>query len=157
MNESGQLLRAYAERNDEEAFGELVRRHINVVYGAALRQTGGDTALAEDITQTVFTDLARKSKALSPEILLGGWLYRDSRSGGTGSYNNHCVAGGRSSNGKHLQLSTTYEHDQTKNRDQRGGRCGRSRWSCDRGAKQEPLASGDPKLASAEPGDGGAA
>lgn len=32
-----QLLRAYAEHRSEPAFAELVRRHVDFVYSAALR------------------------------------------------------------------------------------------------------------------------
>jgi len=32
-----QLLRAYSERQSEPAFAELVRRHVDLVYTAALR------------------------------------------------------------------------------------------------------------------------
>jgi len=57
------LLCRYAQEGDEDAFTELVRRHLNFVYAAALRQVGGDAQFAQDVTQIVFTDLARKAAA----------------------------------------------------------------------------------------------
>ena len=53
MNDDAVLLRRYAEEGSEEAFGELVRRHVNLVYSIALRQCGGDVHHAEDVTQRV--------------------------------------------------------------------------------------------------------
>src|SRR6266480_4194920 len=76
MTDTGQLLRDYAERQDELAFDELVKRHIDLVYSTALRQLSGDAQLAQDIAQVVFTDLARKAKTVPREVALGGWLYR---------------------------------------------------------------------------------
>lgn len=75
MTPDCELLRRYAETNSEEAFAELVRRHLDLVYSAALRQVNGDAPLAQDVTQTVFTDLARKAESLSRRPVLTGWLY----------------------------------------------------------------------------------
>src|SRR5687767_9507186 len=75
MRLDSELLALYAETASEEAFSELVRRHLDLVYSAALRQVNGDTHLAQDVAQTVFTDLARKAAALSQRPVLTGWLY----------------------------------------------------------------------------------
>jgi RNA polymerase sigma factor (sigma-70 family) len=75
MTPDCELLRRYAGTKSEEAFAELVRRHINLVYTAALRQVNGDAHLAQDVAQTVFTDLARKAAPLSRHATLTGWLY----------------------------------------------------------------------------------
>src|SRR5207248_11278409 len=60
----------------DQAFGELVRRQTDLVYSTALRVVGGDAHLAEDVTQTVFIDLARKAHSLCRCAALSGWLYR---------------------------------------------------------------------------------
>lgn len=77
MTESQRLLADYAENGSEAAFRELVARYINLVYSTALRLVEGDAHLAEDVTQTVFVRLSGKAGQLSGEIMLGGWLHRD--------------------------------------------------------------------------------
>jgi RNA polymerase sigma factor (sigma-70 family) len=74
-----QLLRAYAADHSEEAFRELVRRHVAVVRGVARRQAGIDAHLADDVTQRVFIALARKARALCGQTALVGWLYLAAR------------------------------------------------------------------------------
>ena len=76
MTDAGQLLRAYVTENSEEAFRSLVDAHIGLVYSTALRVVSGDVAAAKDVTQMVFTDLARKARRLPADVRLSGWLYR---------------------------------------------------------------------------------
>jgi len=73
-----QLLREYAGTGSETAFGELVSRHADLVYSAALRQVI-EPDFARDVDQSVFADLARKAKSLSDDVVLAGWLYRSTR------------------------------------------------------------------------------
>ncbi len=76
---TNELLRRYAVDGSESAFTELVRQHIDLVYSAALRQVNGDAGAAQDITQAVFTDLARKASRLAGHTSLTGWLYTSAR------------------------------------------------------------------------------
>lgn len=73
------LLRTYARDRTEVAFAELVRRHVDFVYAAALRQVNGDAHLAQDVVQLVFTDLARKAAKLAGYRVLAGWLFTSTR------------------------------------------------------------------------------
>ena len=75
MTPDADLLSRFAATNSEAAFAELVQRHVNLVYSAALRQVNGDAHLAQDVAQTVFTDLARKAGSLANRDSLTGWLY----------------------------------------------------------------------------------
>jgi DNA-directed RNA polymerase specialized sigma24 family protein len=75
MNEDSELLRRYIQHQDETAFATLVQRHVNLVFSAALRQVGGNVQTAEDVTQTVFADLARKGRSLQDRNGIAGWLY----------------------------------------------------------------------------------
>jgi RNA polymerase sigma factor (sigma-70 family) len=73
------LLRAYVTNRSEAAITELVRRHLALVYFAALRRTNGDAHLAEDIAQKVFITLARQAAGCQSHATLSGWLYVTTR------------------------------------------------------------------------------
>jgi RNA polymerase sigma factor (sigma-70 family) len=71
------LLKDYAESGSEDAFRELVSRHVATVYSAARRQAGD--SLAADVTQAVFVLLARKAGRLGPKTVLVAWLLTTTR------------------------------------------------------------------------------
>lgn len=76
MTDTRQLLADYVASGSETAFRDLVSRYVDLVYSAAVRLVNGDTHLAEDVTQTVFADLAKLARTLSRDVMLGGWLHR---------------------------------------------------------------------------------
>jgi RNA polymerase sigma factor (sigma-70 family) len=77
-----QLLREYADNGNDAAFREIVERHTDLIYSAAVRQLASSD-LARDVAQRVFADLARKAKPvsarLSSQASVIGWLYRSTR------------------------------------------------------------------------------
>lgn len=77
--EDTELLRRYVRERSNDAFHELVRRKLPLVYSAALRQVGGDVHRANDVTQAVFTALATQAKSLVRHPSLSGWLYKTTR------------------------------------------------------------------------------
>lgn len=79
MTDDVELLRRYVREGSDEAFGELVQRHLGFVYAVARRQVGGRGDLAEEVAQAVFTDLARKAPGLLNHPALLGWLFRSAR------------------------------------------------------------------------------
>lgn len=68
-----QLIREYAERGSQEAFAELVARHWDLVYTAAVRQVG-DRHAADDVAQVVSIVLVKRAESLGPQTILSAWL-----------------------------------------------------------------------------------
>ena len=70
-----ELLRDFVRRGDQRAFASIVQRHVDLVYGTAMRKienSGG----AEEVTQNVFAALARKAWQFAPDDSLPAWLHR---------------------------------------------------------------------------------
>ncbi len=79
MTDDVELLRRFVNERSDSAFTELVKRKAGLVYSAALRQVNGDTLLAQDVSQAVFIDLARKASQLTDRPELTSWLYTSTR------------------------------------------------------------------------------
>ena len=71
----GQLLSAFADSQDQDAFEALVRRHGPPVF-AICRRVIGQTSGADDAFQVTFFTLARKARSLRKQQAVGAWLYR---------------------------------------------------------------------------------
>lgn len=72
------LLERYSREHSQDSFAALVTRYMNLVYSAALRQVRSPQ-LAEEVCQTVFTQLACKADKLKPGTILSAWLYQTTR------------------------------------------------------------------------------
>ena len=70
-----ELLLCYSETGSEAAFSEVVQRHVDLVFSAALRMVR-DPHLAEDVSQRVFLALADNARTLADRPMLSGWLHR---------------------------------------------------------------------------------
>lgn len=72
---NNRLIAEYDACRSDEAFGALVRQHINLVFATALRQVG-DAGAAEEIAQNVFVTLAQASGKLRSHPTIAGWLHQ---------------------------------------------------------------------------------
>jgi RNA polymerase sigma factor (sigma-70 family) len=79
MTDDATLLRRYRHEGSDAAFAEVVRRHIDFVYRVALRRTAGHAHDAADVSQQVFTALARHADELSRHPMLIAWLHTATR------------------------------------------------------------------------------
>ena len=73
MSEDQRLLREFTESGSRQALEELIRRHLPLVYSAAVRQVR-NSHLAEDVTQAVFLVLTQKASTIRNGVALAGWL-----------------------------------------------------------------------------------
>lgn len=72
------LLGQFTRDQSQDAFTALVKRHLDLVYTAALRQVQLPQ-LAEEVAQSVFASLARDAAKLEPNTVLTAWLYQVTR------------------------------------------------------------------------------
>ena len=68
-----ELMQNYLRDRSPEAYGAIVREHVDLVYAAARRQLG-DGHLADDVTQAVFILFGRKAETIGGS--LAGWLVK---------------------------------------------------------------------------------
>ncbi|MCI0541411.1 MAG: sigma-70 family RNA polymerase sigma factor [Verrucomicrobiales bacterium] len=73
-----ELLARYTRHHAEDAFAEVVRRHLDLVHSAAFRQVRFPQ-LAEEVAQSTFIKLARHAQQLPPDTILTAWLYQVTR------------------------------------------------------------------------------
>jgi RNA polymerase sigma factor (sigma-70 family) len=73
-----ELLERYTRCRAEDAFSEIVRRHLDLVHSAALRQVRSPQ-LAEEVAQSTFIKLAGHAHRLAPDTILTAWLYQVTR------------------------------------------------------------------------------
>jgi RNA polymerase sigma factor (sigma-70 family) len=73
-----ELLREYLQSRSQSAFGQLIERHLGMVYSTAQRMVR-DVHLAEEVAQSAFATLAEKAAEIRPPHVLGGWLYNTTR------------------------------------------------------------------------------
>lgn len=56
-----------------------MKRSLPLVYGSALRRLSGDVHAAEDVSQLVFTAVARDAAKLAQHPDITGWLFTTTR------------------------------------------------------------------------------
>jgi RNA polymerase sigma factor (sigma-70 family) len=70
-----ELLQRFTRHAEQTAFSDVVRRHLDLVFATALRKVG-DAGGAQEISQNVFTALARKAWQFAPDDSLPAWLHK---------------------------------------------------------------------------------
>ena len=69
------LIQRCRSGTDDAAFGELVARYKDLVYGLVLR-LALDRSLADDLAQDVFLEIHRGLPYFRGEARLSTWIYR---------------------------------------------------------------------------------
>jgi RNA polymerase sigma-70 factor (ECF subfamily) len=69
------LIARVLSREDQNAFGELVRRYQSPVRGFLIKMTNGDTHLADDLAQEAFVKVWKKLGSFRSEGKFSTWLF----------------------------------------------------------------------------------
>jgi RNA polymerase sigma factor (sigma-70 family) len=70
-----ELLNDFVRQHDQVAFSAVVQRHLNLVYGTALRKLA-DASAAEEVVQDVFAALARSAWRFGAADSVPAWLHK---------------------------------------------------------------------------------
>jgi len=76
--DDAELLRLFNQNQSQDAFRQLVERHLPMVLSVAMRIVGNDQQ-AREVAQTAFTMLSQKAGAIPGSVILAGWLYNTTR------------------------------------------------------------------------------
>lgn len=72
---NGQVIEA-CQQGDRDAFQSLFEAYKDKVYSIAVYSSGGDRALAEDVTQQIFLKLFTAIRQFRGDSAFSTWLYR---------------------------------------------------------------------------------
>jgi len=78
MNERRQdfeQLQRFTRAGEQSAFADVVQRHLDLVYGTAMRKVE-DPGAAQEVAQNVFAALGRKAWQFAPDDSLPAWLHK---------------------------------------------------------------------------------
>jgi RNA polymerase sigma factor (sigma-70 family) len=78
MNERRQdfeQLQRFTREGEQSAFADVVRRHLDLVFGTAMRKVE-DPGAAQEVSQNVFAALGRKAWQFAPDDSLPAWLHK---------------------------------------------------------------------------------
>jgi len=78
MNERRQdfeQLQRFTRAGEQSAFADVVRRHLDLVFGTAMRKLE-DPGAAEEVSQNVFAALGRKAWQFAPDDSVPAWLHK---------------------------------------------------------------------------------
>src|SRR5687768_13343688 len=77
-DESASFLQQYVRERSQDAFAQIVRQYVDMVYASARRQVR-DAELAQDIAQAVFIVLSEKAATVPNDRPLSAWLLTTTR------------------------------------------------------------------------------
>ncbi len=68
-------LQRFTREGEQSAFADVVRRHLDLVFGTAMRKVE-DPGAAQEVSQNVFAALGRKAWQFGPDDSLPAWLHK---------------------------------------------------------------------------------